>query len=103
MFEHMRAGDWIVITFGVIGIGRWVFDGASKVWNRHNDHGEELDERVNRYRSEFLVHQATDESEFKWIKETMGRMERKIDNLQAQIRNVATSSSNKVFHTDKED
>lgn len=93
MFDNMRPGDWIVIAFGIVGLGRWGVETVAKIWHRGQEHDEELEKRVNRYRSDFLTHEARDETEFKWIKQAVERMDRKLDNLQAQMRHVATGTS----------
>lgn len=101
MFENLRAGDWIVIAFGVIGICKWFFETLARVLARRDQTDEELGVRVNRYRSEFLVHQATDESEFRHVKDTLARMDRKLDQVAAQVRNLATNGHNRVFTSEE--
>lgn len=91
------AGDFIGIAFGLIAVWRWWVDSQRADDKESSDNNNSLWKSVNGLRTELAAHEAKDETQFDWIKETLQRLERKMDNAQAQIRNMATGSNDTAF------
>jgi hypothetical protein len=97
-------GEWIAIIAAVLVALRWLTDyfrddkkteagQFDELWNKYNELRHELDSLrniVSELKGGYGVEQA-------WLKTAIERLERKVDNVQAQMRNVATGSNNKVI------
>lgn len=94
---HFSIGDWVAIGFGCIGLAKWSVDLMVHWSDRSGDKRGNMWDRINRADTALAAHEAADRVEFGWIKDEIGKMNRKLDNLQAQMRNLATGSNNRFM------
>lgn len=99
----MAPGEWIAVTFGSIGILKFVIDFANRKGERTEDHLDNEEKRVTQILSDLRSHESSDRTEFRWIKEALDRVERKVDNLQRQMAFVATRANNQFIEKETRD
>lgn len=80
-----------------VGLTMWLWDKFLNHESKSESHANGIEGKLVQISSDFSAHQAEDRTELKWIKESLMRVERKVDNVQAQIRNVATNSNNRTI------
>lgn len=102
MIPHL--GEWIAVVFGLVAVFRWIMDwmkddkksssaDVDALWGKVN----ELRGELMHLQAEFAGHKGMVDNERTWLKEALARLERKVDNVQAQMRHVATGSNDRVF------
>lgn len=93
-------GDWIALVIGLTVGARWVWDTIGHWLERSTDIESAEHGKLVQLLSDLRSHEAQDRTEFTWIKESLGRVERKMDNLQRQMSFVSIGQNNKLFHSE---
>ena len=76
------VGDMIalgVVSFNALGFFRGM-------WKDRSSEDVEQDEKIIQLTSDFLVHKREDELQFKYLREGVERIERRLENLQSQMK-----------------
>jgi hypothetical protein len=96
ILNEFSMGDIIAIGFGSVAILRWGMDFFIHGQDEQGSRFLRVWNKIESMETRMIGHIATDETEFKWIKESLTQAHRKLDNVQSQLRNVATGSHNKA-------
>ncbi len=106
MLSKLTPADWLVIIFGLTGIGKWVGDTVMH-WMKDDstrERGEE--QRITQLLSDFAVHKAEDKKDFqsmdRGIERVEGRLEqidRTLVGMQHQMAFLATGTNNKFYES----
>lgn len=99
----LSSGDWIAVLIGGVAVLRWAWDIVGHWLERGVDHAEIEEGKLTQLLSDLRAHEAQDRIEFKWIKEALGRVERKVDNLQRQMAFAAAGVSNRIMEVESGD
>jgi len=96
------TGDIIACVIGGFALLRWLIDWIRKRGESQTTYMDSEEHKLGQLRTDFDVHKAEDAQQFTWIKDSLQRIERRVENLQSQMRFLSTGTNNQVFHTDKE-
>lgn len=86
---HLSPGDWIAVIFGSLALMRWGMEFFGKGTEKRTAHEEDVEQKLVQLRSDFAAHEREDKVKFDFIKDTLERIERRIEGLQSQMRYVA--------------
>lgn len=100
---QLSSGDWVAIAIGGIGIAKWCIEKAANWFNLDNTKAHADEMALIQLRSDFEVHKAEDRKDIDYIKECIARIDRNIQQLQSQMRNVAQGTNSKLVKMSDED
>lgn len=82
-------GEWIAMCVAALGPMKWF--GEMVFRNREKDvtHDNAQDGKLAQLEIQLRVHEAEDRQLFTWIKDSLIRIEHRLDNAQSQLRFVA--------------
>lgn len=85
----LSPGDWIAVIFGGLALLRWATEFLGRRGEKAGEHEEDQERKIVQFRSDFVAHEREDKVKFDFIKDTLERIERRIEGLQSQMRFVA--------------
>lgn len=101
--QKFSVGDWIALGAAMLVFVRWLWEMGSHKIEVSTTHQDQEEAKLVQLRSDFDAHQASDRTEFRWIKEALTRVERKVDNLQRQMAFVAIGANDRILHSEGSD
>lgn len=82
-------GDWIASVVGGFAFFKWLMGRFNQTKEKEQTHDQLQDDKLIQLRSDFAAHEREDSVQLKWIRDSLERIERRVENLQSQMRNVA--------------
>jgi hypothetical protein len=99
----LGTGDIIAIVLGSIAVLRWVVDIVVKLRGDDKTEDRIVAAQLTQIKSDLAAHEAADRIEFRWIRESLERVERGVGNVQSQIRFVASHGPGRIVELGKDD
>lgn len=78
---HFTTADLIAITFGVLVVLRWVADLLLDGNKDQRNTNDSMENKLVQVQSDLKAHEASDRIEFRWLKESMQAVDKKLDRL----------------------